>query len=520
MGAMLVGVLALGSWSVPALATTSHRFAEVQVSRSFEIPITNPATGRTIPSVLVVRSVRLDSKSPDGSGVDAPTGKLYLSLTWSSGPVQRSTDDPLWGSFYSGITAIPGSAVSYVTTGAKTYPAVRTNPADQLNNPNADTNDGLVDATYYFLVPASNRAGTIVVSPTTSLGTPYVGFVGASAVTLNIGGPTRIAVRFPKDLTVSGGTSSPTAGGSSSWPWGALVVVVLVALVLVWRRRSSSVESASPVAAVTESAGPAAYGFTAPVLDVAVVQEPVNDAVAGAPERGVVRIDVLGALRFDPPLGKCSDPARAFLAYLALHPGRPRSVDDAQTALYPKTGSGKDVTRATFINYVSEARRAIGAGHLPEAGDVGGYRLVEVRSDWEEFTSLAKRFATGPREEQVALGVSALALVRDRPFVSELSRYFEWIHNERIVSEMQRVISDFAHSVSTLQIRAGDLAGAEQSLRKGLLVAPASTPLWEQLTDVMLEHADQSVMAAHWQHAEAELTPVVVTALRRRETGL
>ena len=518
MGAMLVGVLALGSWSVPALATTSHRFAEVQVSRSFEIPITNPATGRTIPSVLVVRSVRLDSKSPDGSGVDAPTGKLYLSLTWSSGPVQRSTDDPLWGSFYSGITAIPGSAVSYVTTGAKSYPAVRTNPVDQLNNPNADTNDGLVDATYYFLVPASNRAGTIVVSPTTSLGTPYVGFVGASAVTLNIGGPTRIAVRFPKDLTVSGGTSSPTAGSSSSWPWGALVVVVLVALVFVWRRRSSSVEPVVPVAA--ESAGPAAYGFTAPVLDAPVVQEPVNDVVAVVPERGVVRIDVLGALRFDPPLGKCSDPARAFLAYLAMHPGRPRSVDDAQTALYPITGSGKDVTRATFINYVSEARRAIGAGHLPEAGDVGGYRLVEVRSDWEEFTSMVQRFATGPREEQLTLGVAALALVRDRPFVSELSRYFEWIHNERIVSEMQRVISDFAHSVSTLQIRAGDLAGAEQSLRKGLLVAPASTPLWEQLTDVMLEHADQSVMAAHWQHAEAELTPVVVTALRRRETGL
>ena len=520
MGAMLVGVLALGSWSVPALATTSHRFAEVQVSRSFEIPITNPATGRTIPSVLVVRSVRLDSKSPDGSGVDAPTGKLYLSLTWSSGPVQRSTDDPLWGSFYSGITAIPGSAVSYVTTGAKTYPAVRANPADQLNNPNADTNDGLVDATYYFLVPASNRAGTIVVSPTTSLGTPYVGFVGASAVTLNIGGPTRIAVRFPKDLTVSGGTSSPTAGGSSSWPWGAAVFVVLVVLVFVWRRRSSSVESVVPVAVVAESAGSAAYGFTAPVLDAPVVQEPVNDAVPVVPDRGVVRIDVLGALRFDPPLGKCSDPARAFLAYLAMHPGRPRSVDDAQTALYPITGSGKDVTRATFINYVSEARRAIGAGHLPEAGDVGGYRLVEVRSDWDEFTSLAKRFATGPREEQVALGVSALALVRDRPFVRELSRYFEWIHNERIVSEMQRVISDFAHSVSTLQIRAGDLAGAEQSLRKGLLVAPASTPLWEQLTDVMLEHADQSVMVAHWQYAEAELTPVVVTALRRRETGL
>jgi hypothetical protein len=195
-------------------------------------------------------------------------------------------------------------------------------------------------------------------------------------------------------------------------------------------------------------------------------------------------------------------------------------VDDAQTALYPLTGSGKDVTRATFINYVSEARRAIGANHLPEAGDVGGYRLVDVRTDWEEFTSLVKRFATGPREEQLALGVSALELVRDRPFVSELSRYFEWTHNERIVSAMERAIADFAHSVSTLQIRAGDLAGAEQSLRKGLLVAPASTPLWEQLTDVMLEHADQSVMATHWRHAESELAAPVVTALRRRETGL
>ncbi len=517
MSALLVGVLALGSWSVPALATTDHRFAEVQVSRSFEIPVTNPATGRTIPSVLVVRSVRLDSESPDGSGVDAPTGKLFLSINWSSGPVQRTTGDPLWGTFYSGLTPISADALSYVA-GGKSFPSVRVNPVDQSNNPNSASDDGLVDATYYFLVPASNRAGTLVVGPTTTLGTAYVGFVGASPVTLRIGGPTRLAVTFPKELTVSGGSSSPVAGASSSWPWGA-PLVVLLGLVIMWRRRRRAVVAETPVPVVSEVPTAASYGFTAPELGEVVGGEPAKKATPVV-ERAVVRINVLGGLEFDPPLGKCSDPARAFLTYLAMHPGRPRSVDDAQTALYPLTGSGKDVTRATFINYVSEARRAIGANHLPEAGDVGGYRLVDVRTDWEEFTSLVKRFATGPREEQAALGVSALELVRDRPFVGELSRYFEWTHNERIVSAMERAIADFAHSVSTLQIRAGDLAGAEQSLRKGLLVAPASTPLWEQLTDVMLEHADQSVMAAHWRHAETELPAPVVSALRRRETGL
>ena len=129
-----------------AWATSTRRYVTVDVSQSYEVPITNPATGVTIPSVLLVRSVRLDTKSPDGSGVNAPQGQLYLSIKWSSGPVQRANNDPLWGTFYSGLTPIPASALTYVARSGNSYTAIRTNPVDQTNNPNADTDDGLVDA--------------------------------------------------------------------------------------------------------------------------------------------------------------------------------------------------------------------------------------------------------------------------------------------------------------------------------------------------------------------------------------
>lgn len=76
-----------------------------------------------------------------------------------------------------------------------------------------------------------------------------------------------------------------------------------------------------------------------------------------------------------------------------------------------------------------------------------------------------------------------------------------------------------AHSLGTDLVLASDLPGAEWALRKGLLCDPTSLTLWEDLTDVLLETADQSLLDLHWKAAALMLSPKDVVALRGRENG-
>ena len=66
---------------------------------------------------------------------------------------------------------------------------------------------------------------------------------------------------------------------------------------------------------------------------------------------------------------------------------------------------------------------------------------------------------------------------------------------------------------------AGDLTGAEWALRQGLLCDPSSLTLWEDLTDVLLEGKDASLLQLHWKAAETVLESGEVTVLRSREHG-
>jgi hypothetical protein len=56
-------------------------------------------------------------------------------------------------------------------------------------------------------------------------------------------------------------------------------------------------------------------------------------------------------------------------------------------------------------------------------------------------------------------------------------------------------------------------------LRQGLRTDPASLTLWEDLTDVLLESADQSLLEIHWKSANAMLRSEDVDQLRARSGG-
>lgn len=524
----LLGV-ALGSlWSSAAGASYVERSALDQISRTYEIPVASPEDHVTGPSVLFVTSATLDTDRPGDRAVHAPPGMIYLSLQATSRPVQHQYGEPGWGSFFSNMTPLPASALRYVTASGRPYPATRVDPINQTYNSDASADDGLVDATYYFTVPITSRSGTIIISRCQTMGTQYVGFVGGAPTPLDVGGPTRIAVQFPRQLTTASTptTTIPvapytTAASFMNLSSTAISVLFIAFIYFAFRRRRRR---------SMRSGRGAEGGSIPPTAPAAPTMPPKRSAKSPARppshatnDRGstssTLRIGVLGPLLFDPPLPSASDPARALLAYLALHDDRARTVDDVQTALWPLSSTRKDISRRSFLNYVSEARKAVGSNHLPDFSGKAGYQLRDVRTDWGEFRDLATRAQGATGSESAALRRRALSLVRGQPFESDLAHYFEWIRVEGFDGEIARAVLDLAHRASTDLILAGDLLGAEECLRRGLLVAPASTLLWEQLTDVLLEHHDPAVMALHWKQAAAVLEATEIERLQEREHG-
>ena len=57
----------------------------------------------------------------------------------------------------------------------------------------------MVDATYYFTVPITNRRGTFEILPSRTFGTQYEGYVAIGTATLDIGGPDKSRTSVPEE---------------------------------------------------------------------------------------------------------------------------------------------------------------------------------------------------------------------------------------------------------------------------------------------------------------------------------
>jgi len=537
-------LLAIGAASRgrPASASYVEYSALDQISQSYEIPITSPNDGATWPSVLLVSSARFDTDKPDDHAVHAPRGMIYLTLQMSSGPIQRQDGEPNWGSFFSGMTPLPATTFSYVTMSGHTYEATRIDPVDQANNPNGTSDDGLVDATYYFTVPITNRHGTVVISPSRTVGTQYEGFTGIATGQLNVGGPTRIAISFPKDLTVSTPTSQRSAApaparlpATSGLNGLVLGLAGLLALFVYFRvrsrQRTSIISPPAPrhvheipsmldVVATkqkVEPSSPQKSTVTAPRSQTTATRNVATSTDIDS--TSTLRVDVLGPLTISPSLANASDPVRAIVAYLAMNNEGVLTLEEIQNAVWPLTPSGADITRRSMRNYMVDVRKVVGEDHLPIASGKSGYRLVRVDTDWAEMGRLLARAKCVATPEGLVLRREALALAKGLPFTADTTRYFTWTFTTSVLYKIVETTTALAHGVATDLVLASDLAGAKQALDQGLLVDPASLTLWEDLTDVLLETADQSLLALHWRAADLVLRPEDVVLLRNREHG-
>lgn len=524
-GAVLAGVVT--GWT-PAGASYVEYTAFDPVAQSINIPVTNASNGVTWSSVLVVNSATLDTTSPDGRGFHAPRGQIYLSLQMSSGPVQQPSGNQPSGSFFSTMTPLPAAALHYVVASGRSYQVTRANPINQTYNPNATIDDGLVDATYFFTVPISNRRGTLVISPTSTMGVQFKGFVGGPLISLKVGGPTRIALSFPKELTVAKTTTSTTAtnNGSTTLASGlnllsTLLAALLVGIVFLALRRRK--KRRAPIPVVVMGTGPVAAPQVAPVVRTEQAPRPEpRSSVVPTPvvvDDGVLRVNVLGPLTIWPTNASASDPVRAILAYLAMNGERVQTLEEIQNAIWPLTENGTDIKKPAMHNYMMQARKCVGERHLPTASGRPGYQLQYFDTDWTEFQGLLLQATKVSKTDALALRLQALDLAKGLPFTADTTRYFAWAYSTSVVYKIVEAVTALAHGLGTDLVLAGDLTGAQVVLRQGLLTDPASLTLWEDLTDVLLESADQSLLVLHWKGAGLVLRPEDVVLLRSRVDG-
>jgi DNA-binding SARP family transcriptional activator len=515
-----------------ANASVVRKSAVDFISTTYAISVVNPSDHVSLPSILLVQGAELTTVNPNETTILPPAGMIYLSLQMSSGPVQYQPSDANWGRFFSGMTPLPASALSFISTSGRRYPVIRTNPRITLYDPTASTDDGLFDATYYFIVPISTRSGTVVISPSRTVGLDYSSSQISSLTQLNIGGPTSIPVSFPKVLTItttpavatrsSTTTASPGATGANFLnDVGDFFVLVFGIYIARWLRRRNRrkrqavqlLESQHVHVKTPTQSAPA----TPPVP--ITVQRPTHRLVNGSEKTNILRVDVLGTLRITPTATRETDPLRALIAYLTLHDDRPQTADEIRSALWPEVNTVTTVTQKTFLNYVSRARQFVGVDHLPEAQNGSGYALTNATSDWREFRSLALSADQTSGEQAIALRRGALMLVRGVPFDGDTSSFYLWVTTQKYTANMIVGVSQVAGKLQSDLVLAGDLDGAEWAIRQAMKLAPTEMPLWRALVDICDARNDDGLMAQFWVEVERELWPKAVDELRARLVG-
>lgn len=490
--------------------TSSSVTEQIGVTKT--LTIHDPSFGDNVADVLIT-SAELSAFNPAGTDEIAPPGHAYLVLSMTANETQ--------GEFYAqnylmDLAPLPGSAIT-LTVGSHHYEAQRSNVTQPVQS---SSDDGMLDATYAFLVPSDTVHGIVSIGPATTTGQTYDNYLDSGPTdSVTVSGPVRFSVGFPKAPAVESQPAPPwwsepepptgLPSGSSDESGGvsiALAVFVLAAvvlLILMFRRRAHLADRGTPRLG------------DVPVATSAPAAEPVGETQGCEP----LRIDFLGPVRVSRLTENPGEFARAFLCYLAVHADRPRTVDDAQTALWPLEPSESDVTRKTFLNYVSDVRRLVSSSHLPPTPKRSGYRLVDAVTDWEEFRAQAAEASRATGSAVRDLRTKALQLVRGVPFESELSRWFQWTDSEGVRTEITKTVVRVAMDAHAERVHAGDLDGAEWALRQGLRCNPLEFALWECLADVVQARADRDDAERFWRDAGATLDASDVRLLRERVLG-
>jgi hypothetical protein len=537
------------------------------------LSLANPADGFTSTATLTLQSATLGFFAPSGTTLSPNPDQAVLSVVLDA-EFPDDPGDPAASGHYLGSTApLPAGLLTFTPSGASAVPATLSDAGDTTGKGNSD--DGLFDATYSFLVPATLSSGTLEVAAGSFTGAEFTLYTAESGTTtLEVSAPASLALSFAPPVTEaaqrtppwvgqpapptavapsSGSQASAGSGGTHGFPiWAAVVILLVVAAgvaLVERRRRSGHLAAAVPSAAAPSAATPSADAPTrapspvpsraAPVVPVAQDDEvpgpdsnsDTGDAFGGAAAPNPVVADsaaqsaqtmgqtkavhFVGPRRFVGFSENSSRILEATLTYLVCHDSHHLSADQIALGMWPYGRSRGDATRKTIQNNASALRNWIGAEHLPDAAVAGGYLIEGIDTDWAAIERLSREAQTIGAETARALRSEALELVRGLPFEGLSGDGYDWIEYEDLVASVTvpivRCAQDHGHDL----YEAGDFSGAEAAARAGLRAARSEFDLWELGARAIHARGDRRGLEAWWRAAARELEPADIERIRR-----
>ncbi|MEV0650113.1 LysM peptidoglycan-binding domain-containing protein [Phytomonospora sp. NPDC050363] len=236
-----------------------------------------------------------------------------------------------------------------------------------------------------------------------------------------------------------------------------------------------------PAKAPTEGGAPDRYVFTRGDRTLDADLEAWNAETADRP-----RLSILGpaTLTANGPLPETRIHfITELVAFLYSRGPRGVTVDQLHDSLWPETGTRDDNRRAI----VNKARRWLGdipdgTRWLPELGIDRCFKLAQgILCDWDLFTRLRARAATGHHPEALADLRAAIDLVRDVPLRPPSSYRnskrdpYAWTTASPTIAphRITAAIVDAAHDYVELLLETGDLEAARWALTQAWIADPA-----------------------------------------------
>ena len=529
------------------------------------LSLSNPADGFTSAATLTLQSATLGFFAPSATTLGPNPDQAVLSVVLDA-EFPDDPGDPAGSGHYLGATTpLPASLLTFNPSGASAVPASLSDAGDTAGKGNSD--DGLFDATYSFLVPATLSTGTLEVAAGPFSGAEFTLYTAESGTTtLDISAPATLALSFPAPAAEAaqrtppwvGQPDPPTAvapgshgpkgsGGTHGFPiWAAVVILLVIAagVLLVQRRRRSGHLAAAAAPAPRPSAPvvPAAQEREAPRPDAtsdatsdtgdalggAAVATPGAVAAEEAPEAGAPivadsaaesaqtkAVNFVGPRRFVGFSDNSSRILEATLTYLLCHDTHHLSADQIALGMWPYGRSRGEATRKTIQNNASALRNWIGAEHLPDAAVAGGYLIEGIDTDWASIERLSREAQTVGAEAARGLRREVLELVRGLPFEGLSGDGYDWIEYEDLVATVTVSIVRCAQDQGSDLYEAGDFTGAEAAARAGLRGARSEFVLWELGARAIDARGDRRALEVWWRGAARELDSADLERIRR-----
>ena len=414
------------------------------------------------------------------------------------------------------VQPLAASSVKFVLSGGQTIPATVVPEYNRLLD--------VFYGNFYALVPAGITSFEVVVTPGSfPVEIDNTGVYQNKQITLTVASPLQQSVTLPPSWTppappaAAPGTSSPSlapshrsSNSSGGFPWlvvGLVLVIAAVAVVGVMRRRQAPALHPTPVhwpparlsAAATRllsgSSQPARPLLELPPGHIDGTVHPLEPAVPAAGPTLAIRL--LGPLEVEglvKPIRK--RPVQRLLVVLAVTPNRPMGGDELAMAVSSR--SNRDPKVESLQSYASNLRSALPPGMLPEA-DGDGYRLDHSRMtvDWLAVEAVSREDPESPGWAERA--VAALELIRGKPLEGST-----WEGIGPVVRSIQATIEELARRLAAQLVTAGDPAGAERAIARGLVAVPGAVGLWERRLEAAAAGSGYGLERA-WTDAKEDL---------------